>query len=145
MLGFGFVELLLQISMNRAKFVGEKKVWFGIKPSEESRSKVAQQAQSRQSPRPIPRSKVAQNASFEKCSDRAKQSSPRAARGVHHGPWWGTHGRASRAHGRASPGPFLFVVFCAAVRLPACLWVFNCCFDFKRGMNLALEDIWFIG
>jgi len=70
MLGFGFVELLLQISMNRAKFVGEK---YDLESSQVKRvAKQAQQAQSRQNPKPIPRSKVAQNASSDKCLDRAK-------------------------------------------------------------------------
>ena len=45
MLGFGFVELLLQISMNRAKFVGEK---YDLESSQVKRvAKQAQQAQSR--------------------------------------------------------------------------------------------------
>ena len=84
MLGFGFVELLLQISMNRAKFVGEK---YDLESSQVKRvAKQAQQAQSRQNRRPIPRSKVAQNASFEKYRDRSGQSSPPLACGVHHGP-----------------------------------------------------------
>jgi len=79
MLVFGFVELLLQISMNRAKFVGEK---YDLESSQVKRvAKQAQQAQSKQNLKPIPWSKVAQNAAFEKCWDCAKQRAPRVARG----------------------------------------------------------------
>ena len=85
MLGFGFVELLLQISMNRAKFMGEK---YDLESSQVKRiAKQAQQAQSRKIQGTFRGPNEDQNASFEKCRDRAKQRAPRVAHGVHQGLW----------------------------------------------------------
>jgi len=70
MLGFGFVECCLQISMNRAKFMREK---YDLESSHMKRvAKQAQQAQSKKIKGTFPGPNEAQNASFEKCRDRAK-------------------------------------------------------------------------
>ena len=85
MLGFGFVECLLQISIIRAKVMGGK---YDLESSQVKRvAKQAQQAQSRKIQGTFCGPNEAQNASFEKCRGRAKQRAPRMARGVHHGPW----------------------------------------------------------
>ena len=61
--------------MIRAKFIGER---HDLKSSQVKRvAKQVQQAQSKQDPKHIPWSKVAQNAAFKKDRDRTGQNPPR--------------------------------------------------------------------
>jgi len=114
--------------MIQAKFIGER---HDLESSQVKRvAKQAQQAQSRQDPRHISWSKVAQNAAFKKDRDRTGQSPPRADRGAHDGPWWEVHGRASCTHGRACLCLSGFSPFFAALRF-SCMFLLR--FGFYNG------------
>jgi len=120
MLGFGFVELLLQISIIQAKFMGEK---YDLESSQVKRVvKQAQQAQRRKIQGTFCGPNEDQNASLKKHQDRSGQSPPRAATTAHGGwrtivPGW--------VHGCAPSSAAQFFVFFVSFRFPAGFFCFQ--------------------
>ena len=81
-------------------------------------------AQHRQISRPKSKHQRKPKCEVREAADREGHSPPRSARGGHHGPWWGSHGRSLATHGRAPLVHPIFSLFCATFRLPAVFALF---------------------
>jgi len=129
MLDFGFVELLLHISIIQGKFLGEK---YDLESSQVKRGwKASPKGPLRMIQGINPRFKAkGKTCRTRNKGDQPGQCSPRLDRGDHHGPWW----LPRPARGGSSP-PRLFR-FCAILRFP-CDYssVFAVFFALKRNVS----------